>query len=105
MADSVIDEAIDEWTEMMFLGLCPCKEMAFENRNIAISQKLETGFLQMFEKKIPGVFQEYFISFPGVFHKFSRRSSWDLCAFKRILGSLMRLSLSIVLNILCMNIV
>jgi len=67
MADSVIDEAIDEWTEMMFLGLCPCKEMAFENRNIAISQKLETGFLQMFEKKIPGVFQEYFISFPGVF--------------------------------------
>jgi len=31
----------------------------------------------MFEKKIPGVFQEYFIQFPGVLQRFSRA----LCVF------------------------
>jgi len=35
------------------------------------------GFLQMFGKQIPGVFQEYFTHFPGVLQRFSRA----LCVF------------------------
>jgi len=35
------------------------------------------GFLQMFGKKIPGVFQEYFTHFPGVLQRFLRA----LCVF------------------------